>query len=270
MRWIKKGFDFYIESSIHVALSVFALVHITFLESGIPIDEAVANFAFFGTIVGYNFIKYDELVRVRKVQLTSLFKAIVLVSFLSFLAAFYFFLQLQMQTKLCGFVALLLTIIYTLPFIPKKTNMRNWAGVKIYLVTIAWVVVTVWLPLVDTHFDWSISLVVISLQRFVLVFVLMLVFEIVDLQNDELKLQTIPQKIGVRRTKFLAYFLIFVFLFLETIKSEIATNRFNIALLVSSLLVLFTFFVSDKKSKYYTSFWVEAVPVFWWILLLIF
>jgi hypothetical protein len=29
-------------------------------------------------------------------------------------------------------------------------------------------------------------------------------------------------------------------------------------------------FANEKRTKYYTSFWVESVPILWWILLLIF
>ena len=94
MRHIKYLFDFYIQSSLHVALAVFALVRITYLKLNIPYDESVAFFAFFGTIVGYNFIKYDELARIKKIKLTKTFKAIIFLSILSTLAAFYYFLVL--------------------------------------------------------------------------------------------------------------------------------------------------------------------------------
>ena len=66
MQMLKKLLNFYIESSIHVALSVYALIRITFFKLNLPYDEPVAYFSFFGTIVGYNFIKYDELVRIIK------------------------------------------------------------------------------------------------------------------------------------------------------------------------------------------------------------
>ena len=66
MKYFKNLLDFYIESSLHVALAVYALIRITFLKLNISYDESVAYFGFFGTIVGYNFIKYDELARVKK------------------------------------------------------------------------------------------------------------------------------------------------------------------------------------------------------------
>jgi hypothetical protein len=44
-----------------VALSVYALVRMTHFMFHISADQSMANFAFFGTIVGYNFVKYDAL-----------------------------------------------------------------------------------------------------------------------------------------------------------------------------------------------------------------
>ena len=92
MKIFKKIFDFYIDSSIHVALSCFALVRITQHYFNISKDYPMAYFAFFGAIVGYNFVKYEALARAKKMQLKDNLKVIAILSFLSLLAAgFYFF-----------------------------------------------------------------------------------------------------------------------------------------------------------------------------------
>lgn len=270
MRILKYLFDFYIESSLHVALAVYALIRITFLKLNISYDASVAFFGFFGTIVGYNFIKYDELARIKKIKLTKTFKAIIGLSFISALATFYYFLELKTNTKLIGFGALLLTILYTLPFFPHRSNMRNWSGLKIYLVAIAWVGVTVILPVINAEFDFSILVILKCIQRFILVFVLMLIFEIIDLQFDDLKLHTIPQKLGVKQTKRLSYLLTFIFFVLDLFKSNITKQQLFITFLVGLILMIFTFFANSKQNKYYTSFWVESVPFFWLLLLLVF
>jgi hypothetical protein len=270
MRVLKYLFDFYIQSSLHVALAVYALIRITFLKLNISYDASVAYFGFFGTIVGYNFIKYDELARVKKIKLTKTFKAIIVLSFISALAAFYYFLELKTKTKLIGFGALLLTILYTLPFFPHKSNMRNWSGLKIYLVAIAWVGVTVLLPVINAEFDFSILVILKCMQRFILVFVLMLIFEIIDLQFDEKSLETIPQKLGEKKTKWLSYSLICSFFVMDFFKPNITSQQLLITFLVALILAIFTFFATSKRNKYYTSFWVESVPFFWLVLLLIF
>lgn len=77
----KRLLDFYIDSSIHVALSVFALVQISFLRLGLAQDHAVAGFGFFGTIVGYNFVKYDAIARNGKPVRNFRMRAFIAVSF---------------------------------------------------------------------------------------------------------------------------------------------------------------------------------------------
>mgnify|MGYP006866444833 CR=1 FL=1 len=66
---LKKILDFYINSSLHVALSAFALVSMTQFFFNIDDGLSVAYFAFFGTVVGYNFVKYDALARLNKNQI---------------------------------------------------------------------------------------------------------------------------------------------------------------------------------------------------------
>lgn len=269
MRFLKPLFDFYLQSSVHVAFSVMALIYITYLKLNIPVNEAVIYFGFFGTIVAYNFIKYDEIARVKKIKLTNTFKAIIAVSFVSGIVTLYYFFQLSLTTKIIAFATLFLTILYTLPFFPHTSNMRNWSGVKIYLVAITWVGVTVFLPVIDAGASFSSIVILKCFQRFILVYVLMLIFEIIDLQFDDLKLKTMPQKLGIKKTKQLNYALILVFFIIEFFKKD-TLHHFLISSGVVLILLLFTYFASSKRSKYYSSFWVESVPLFWLLLLLAF
>lgn len=270
MRIFKTILNFYIESSLHVALAVYALIRITFFKLNISYNEPVAYFGFFGTVVGYNFIKYDELARIRKVVLTTKFKFIIGLSILSFFATVFYFFQFSFLTQVIGVLVLFITILYTLPLFPQKNNMRNWSGIKIYLVAIAWVGVTVVLPVVNEELGFSFQIAFKCLQRFLFVFILMLLFEIIDLQFDATPLKTIPQRIGIQKTKFINYLLIVFFLLLEFFTPNFNGNQFLVSLLVSFILFVFTFFANSNRNKYYTSLWVESVPFFWLVLLLVF
>ncbi len=267
----KKILDFYINSSLHVALSAFALVFMTQYFFGVEGDFSVALFAFFGTVVGYNFVKYDAITRLNKTEIKNELKAIVFLSFISLLACFYFFLQLSWESKLSAFAFFGLTLLYTLPFFPNKQNARNWKGVKIYIVGITWVGVTVILPLVEAEIPFSIDVLLMAVQRFLLVFSIVLVFDIVDVKYDDLHLQTVPQKIGVELTKKLGYLLLFLLLFLEFFY----TNNHHFLpllfkLLVCATIAIFLFFANENRSRYYASFWLESVPILWWLILVVF
>lgn len=205
----------------------------------------------------------------KKVQMRNELKAIALFSFCSLvLVAFYFF-QLKLITQIVAFIFLSITLLYTLPFFPNTRNARNWAGVKIYIVSLCWVGVTLGLPILNAEIGISSDFYLKCMQRFIFFFVLVLVFEIIDLAKDDPHLQTVPQQIGVRRTKFLGFLLLFPFYFLEFLKSNFDEHQLIINLILVIMISLFLFFANEKQSKYYTSFWVESIPIFWWLLLIL-
>ena len=99
-------------------------------------------------------------------------------------------------------------------------------------------------------------------------FVLILIFEIVDFHTDDPHLQTVPQQIGVEKTKLLGYLLLGVLLALEFLYDA---NQDYVPLvfkcIVSGSIALFLYFANENRSRYYASFWVESIPIFWWLLL---
>lgn len=276
MKILKKIFDFYIDASIHVALSCFSLVQITFLSFHISENWNISLFAFFGTIVGYNFVKYDALARLKKAQMRKELKAIFILSVLSFIAVGFCFFQLERMTQMVSFFVLILTLLYTLPFFPNKKNARNWAGVKIYIVALCWAGVTVILPLLNANIPFDIPFYCIAIQRFILVFVLVLIFEIIDLSNDDPHLKTVPQLIGVKYTKIVGFVLLLIFCVFDLFNSIVYGNLnvqfsslfFEIVIVIA--IALFLAFANEKRSKYYTSFWVESLPILWWLITIYF
>ena len=250
MRFIQRLFNFYLQSSLHVALAVYALLQMTQHMFDIQNDSNSGYFAFFGTIVGYNFVKYDALTRNKGLNFSGKIKSIVILTIISFAAAVYFFFKLRIQTQIISFIVLVLILLYTLPFFPNKRNARNWAGVKIYIVALCWVGVTLLLPLLNAEVTFGMDVLWKSVQRFILVFVLILVFEIIDLANDDPHLQTVPQQIGVRNTKMLGTFLLIPFYFLEFLKTVVNYEQLVINLVLVVVLGLFLLNASQKKSRY--------------------
>lgn len=265
MKFLKQILDFYLNSSIHVAFSCYALVHITFYFFHIQYDEPMALFVFFGTIVGYNFVKYDALVRVKKKPIGIQLKIIAVLSFVSLILVGYYFFQLKRITQIVSFVIFAITALYTLPFFPNRKNARNWAGVKIYIVSLCWVGATLVLPYINAEIPFAGNFFIKCLQRFVLVFVLILVFEILDLANDDPHLKTVPQTIGVKKTKILGFLLLIPFWIVGILSFTFHDLMINLIMVI--MLMLFIAFATPNRSKYYTSFWVESVPIFWWLMI---
>ncbi len=236
MRFLKSIFDFYLNSSIHVALAVCAFVGMTLFEFGISVSNNLLGFIFFGTITGYNFVKYAEIARLKHKSLSLFLKTVQIFSFFSFLALCYFAFILPFNTLLVtgGFAAL--TFFYAIPILQSK-NLRKLTGVKILIVAIVWAGVTVIIPLVNESVFIDNSIWLSFIQRTLFVFALTLPFEIRDLKYDDLALGTLPQQVGVKTTKFIGTTLLIIVLLIEFLKPELNWNYLISLLLISGILI---------------------------------
>lgn len=269
---LKQILNFYINSSIHVALAVFSLSYITLLEFNISYDRPVLFFIFFASITGYNFVKFFEVTKFHHRSLSTWIKIIQVFSLICFVLMCYYGFKLEKITLLYLAVFAVLTFLYTIPFIPKRkvlnkqSNLRNIGGLKVFLIALVWTGVTVFIPLLNNHFSIGKTVIIESIQRFMIVIMLMLPFEIRDLQFDSLKLYTIPQNLGVKGTKILGVFLGLLMVVLEFLKTDESINQIIVLLIIILLTLLLILFSKEKQGRYYAAFWVEGMPILWLLL----
>ncbi len=266
MRKLKSIFDFYLDASIHVALAVIAMAGVTFHLFGTFSDIDLLGFIFFSVIVCYNFIKYGVEAYKYLIVSNAYHKTIQIFSFLSFGFALYFFFQLSVEIWWGTIVLGLLSALYAVPLLPRAKNLRNLAGLKIYIVAFVWAGFTVLFPVLDAQMPLDWDFWINFSQRFLLVLILILPFEIRDLQWDDKSLRTLPQVLGVRNTKKLGIGMTVVFFLLTFLKDTIHPMEIGLRLALASVLVWVL--VSDEKmqKRYFVSFWVEAIPIFWFFL----
>ena len=270
MKLLQRFFDFYLDASVHVALGVISLYKVTIALLQFSTNWFLLGFLFFGTIVCYNFIKYGVEAKKYVIVTNPYHKAIQVFSFLSFLLAIYFFFYLDFKVWITVMVLGLLSTLYAIPFLPKAKNLRSLGGMKIFLVALVWVGCTVVLPVVDNKLfvTWNTGLQMI--QRFLLILVLLLPFEIRDLVYDNVVLKTIPQRIGIKKTKLLGYLFILVYVFLELFKEIHSKPDLCAKLLLCLVLIIVLYKTKEKQSKYYASFYVESISIGYYFLLNLF
>ncbi|NVK53064.1 MAG: hypothetical protein HWD85_09030 [Flavobacteriaceae bacterium] len=267
MNILKALFNFYINASIHVALAAYALVRVTECYWEIGYNETLSYVVFYGTITGYNFVKYVGIAKLHHRSLTRNLKIIQLFSLLSFIALLYYVWQLSVEIVIYMAPFGVLTVLYAIPFLSGfQKNLRNISYLKIVVVAFVWAGVTVLLPLVDAGLPLTKVVLYQLLQRFLLVCVFILPFDIRDMQFDAISLQTIPKKIGVEKTKKMGYVLLLFSLVLEfAIAPTVAVRNGFLLMFLLSLFLLMR--ATENQSKYYSSFWVESIPIVWWLLL---
>ena len=263
---VKRIFNFYINASIHVAFAVVSLYLVTIIFIKGSTNWDLAFFLGLGTIACYNFIKYGVEAEKYLIVANPAHKSIQIFSILSLIGALFFFFKLS--ASLWGIVLVLgsLSLLYAVPFLPKAKNLRSLGGMKVFLVALVWVGCTGLLPMVDNHIALGISEIAMLLQRFLLVLVLLIPFEIRDLNYDDSALKTFPQRLGVAKTKKLGYALLVGYVLLMPWATK---GMLGLVLVQFSLFLLLFFAIKNSAvdaPEYYASFWVEGIPLLYLVL----
>lgn len=269
MNFLRALLDFYINASIHVALAVLAFVKVTLLYLNLEPEQNLELFIFFATITGYNFVKYAGVARLHHMSLTKNLRIIQIFSLFSFIALCWFAYKLPLRTLWFFAPFGVLTILYAVPFLSGfQKNLRSVAHLKVLVIGVVWTAVTVLLPVYHGESTLNTQVILLAVQRFLIVVVLILPFDIRDMRYDKISMQTIPQKIGVPQTKRFGLLLLLISLALEFMlaPTTVFKNVFMIFLFMSLLLLMRS---KEAQNKYYSALFVEALPIFWWVLLLV-
>ncbi len=269
MNLFKNILNFYVNSSIHVALAVYSLVRITELYFDLPYNENLDYFIFYATITGYNFIKYAGVAKFYHRSLTKSMRLIQIFSFLSFCLLVYYGSNLSTTVLIYFIPFAVLTLVYVVPFLGGfQKNLRRVSYLKIFLVAFVWSGVTTVIPLIVGEYQYEVSIILLFVQRMLFILVLILPFEIRDMKLDFKNLKTLPQKIGIEKTKKVGFVLLLFSLTIEFLITTSFAYR-NSYLVICFILLIFLMRSTQNQSKFYSSLWVESIPIFWWILILI-
>ncbi|MEB3344926.1 hypothetical protein U6A24_05610 [Aquimarina gracilis] len=269
METLKSIFRFYVNSSIHVALAISALVSVTFIKFEVTNGNMFLFLSFLGSIAAYNFVKYSNVSKLYHKRLARSMKGIRFLTWFSLALFMYFAFKMSLKTLLYMFPFIVLTILYVVPVFPNKSNLRNIAGVKIFIIAVVWTGITVVVPVIYAEANMNFDFLIETIQRFLFIIVMMLPFEIRDLEYDSSSLETIPQTIGITRTKVFGSILLVVFLLLTAVKELLSSVEILSTILVTTISLLFLWGTEKEQSKYYCSFWVESVPIMWLIILVV-
>ncbi len=266
---------YYIDSNIHVGVATASLTVISLLEIGTIAIYEYSFFVFFATVLSYNFIRVFDNVNFtfksfkQRVVEQEISKVICCILFI--IGLLYFSWKIGFWHLLLLLPTVFITFWYAVPlriFTKHPTSLRNHPKLKLFSIAIVCAIVTVLFPLQNELSNSQTWLV--FLQRLLVVTVLILPFDIRDMHKDENHLQTLPQQIGLLKTKKIGVLLLVIFFILTFFKTPITTPILLSELFVYILTMLFLIRVSNRQSEYYASFWVESIPIMWLFSLLIF
>ncbi len=262
MKILRAIFNFYLDSSIHVALAVCSLLYLTVFEYDLPLQWELLGFILFGTISGYNFVKYAGVARFHHRSLTDKLRVIQIFSLLCFGSMVFFIFQLPTRLYLPIGLLGLLTFLYAVPVLGKRT-LRMLSGFKIFAVALVWAGITVILPWYAVYETFTHDVWLTFVQRFLIVIVLTIPFEIRDLRFDESALGTLPQKLGVNTSKWLGVVVMYAGFSMDLFKDEFSCAHSSAFAITCFLCALALWGSKEIQKKYYASFVVEGIPIVW-------
>lgn len=272
MKGLKGGFKFYIFSNVHVALAGFCLTLLTIFKFNIS-SFYYAVFVFFTILFSYTFIRMVE-VRLGKIKWYKVWwkenkKKIFFLNIIGVVSLVFLFgfkkISMTSLWVLIPFIAI--TLFYVIPIYKTsflEFSFRNFPFIKIYSIALVWGGVTVLFPLFGSLVNWA-DRGLYFFQIVLFVMAITIPFDIRDVATDEKKMQTIPQLVGVKKAKYIGVFLAILFAVIELFKPKFSLE----VPLVSVLIIVFNLVASPFKKRLFTSFWVEATPVFWLLMYLL-
>ncbi|MDC0355048.1 hypothetical protein OAM97_02435 [Flavobacteriaceae bacterium] len=265
MLFIKKLFDFYIKSSFHLGVCVVSLYIISIYKLQIDLNYYIITCLFSSTIVVYNFIKYASTLPYYFFVQNTPIKKIQIVSFFFGFFLLYSLFFLSVEALFFGFFLFLICVLYVFPINHFISNFRNRSKIKIFLVAICWSGATVIFPFIESNSINYGDSMLLFVQFFLFVIVCTVPFEIRDLKYDSNDLKTIPQIYGTNNSKYISYVLIFIFFSISFIINGTSIDLIS-DLLISIVLVFIIYLTKENQGKYFSSFWVESLPIYWLII----
>jgi hypothetical protein len=258
---IGRLFYFYIHGSFHVAMALVAfLAYTDFLYAG-SVPSAYYGLLFFGAVAGYNAIKYgaEPWKKRPRSGAQRVFISVITAIAAAFALGFGFGLSLRYWLLVAS--AGLLTAVYALPLLPGFRNLRSFGLLKVPLVAMVWVHLTLWIPLWDVSVftDWNYGIE--GLQRLLWVCLLMIPFEIRDMDTDPAEMRTLPMRLGLPRTRRLVWIAAMIFVLMTLLKDIYTWPEFLSKFLAALWMGLAVQFSGIKQKPYYASFWVESIPI---------
>lgn len=259
---------------MHVSMAVFSMAMITGVNFEVNTFEE-ATFLGCSTFVSYNGIRFMKW-RSRSLTIeldewfTNNFNLNLVLNGVVLVLLLFFAMNITFKSFLLLVPFVMVTLFYMVPFFYKsETNysLRKIPGIKIFSISMSWAGLVTLFALSNYGILSDPRVWLFCFQQFLFVLVLTLPFDIRDINFDSKKLKTIPMMFGVFGAKLFGSALLVVFSFVSIYNVESYISITNI--MISLILLVGLWGATSNQSKYYASFWIEGIPILWWVLLIL-
>ena len=264
MNFISKLTNFYIYSSIHIAIGAALSVILCYAAlSHIP-NSDYPLFVFSATLFLYNIHRIVGIKKVEQFEKEGRFAVIkkfrihlILYALIGGLASAYFYASLPFNVKLLLILAGGISMLYVLPLFNNNRRLRDFDLIKIYLIVFNWTLIIGIIPYIEVMKSFDANGLLYAAEKAFFIFAITIPFDIRDIKVDSFNgVQTIPRKIGLKRSYNLSYILIFIAILMVTCLSFQGTynKMIGIGLTIGYLITFALIRLSKgKQHDYYFS-----------------
>jgi hypothetical protein len=151
-----------------------------------------------------------------------------------------------------------------------KFSIRKFPLIKVFILSYVWSAATVFVPAMDIGAEYDKETMMLFFERFLFILALAIPFDIRDVQRDKISnLVTIPNLIGVERSKILIYIIFSLFLILSGFNYGLGFVFFSRLISVIAAIFLINKVDESVKDSYYM-FWIDGVMILHFVSLSIF
>ncbi len=187
---VRKIFDFFIFSSLYIAVGAVLMVMQTNQLFHLPTDRDYLFFVFFSTMCSYNLHWYLSAFHVSeslRVKWTQEHKTLHIFFFLAgMIGSIYFFIPLMNYFLWIGLGGVL-TFLYTAPKINMKpfTYLKKIAIAKTIYLSAVWMYATTIIPFAISGKPWSTGFILFAISRFFFIYAICIIFDYRDREEDK-------------------------------------------------------------------------------------
>lgn len=268
-------------SNLWVGLAVAAFCYLTVAHAW-HINYNLLVICGAGTVAAYNYMRLVQLRYYSPVatgyKSWARSRPFLLATLTGFFGALALFSLVEMNRWEVVYLlapAAIVALVYPLSFrsaFSGFTSLRSVAGLKLFLIAISWSYVTVILPAALEGILTN-EVLLEALMRCFLIVALIIPFDIRDLPHDDPSMRTIPQVLGIEGAKELSLFFLLLYQLWIVLRFFFFDYPLplSVALFAGVEVAYFLFLrIRQDKSEWFYSFWIEGIPVFTALLVLLF
>ena len=240
---------FIIDSRLFISMAAVGLVFSTFRITQVDIGWIAVSIVFLLTFTAYTFPVF-----MKQTRFSATWSIFFLVySFIFLFSAYQFWILASVLLDVLFGILVFFTLFYYLPlgFIGR---LRELPFLKVFLISFAWTVATVLIPLAFVSFPLvSADVLWLVLERFVFLLAVTIPFDVRDIRTDTAGgLLTLPSKFGLKGSLYISFVLLMIYLGITIAHLGLGNILFVRAICVFLVLILIQKISLKMTSYYYT------------------